>query len=60
MNCHDVFGGIGTKLPEEITHGDYPAIVEMLIAAGAGLPGHVAGSDSVREVLRRHGVPDAE
>ena len=38
VNCHDIYGGIAMKLPEEITHGDYPAIARMLIAAGARLP----------------------
>ncbi|HXJ81440.1 MAG TPA: ankyrin repeat domain-containing protein [Candidatus Methylomirabilis sp.] len=60
VNCHDVFGGIAMKLPEEVAHGDYPAIVRLLIAAGARLPGHVAGSDSVQEVLRGAGVPDRD
>jgi hypothetical protein len=23
LNCHDIFGRIAMKLPEEITHGDY-------------------------------------
>jgi hypothetical protein len=48
------------KLPEEIFHGDYPAIVRMLIASGARLPNHVAGSEAVQEVLREVGVADAE
>ncbi|HEV8531496.1 MAG TPA: ankyrin repeat domain-containing protein [Methylomirabilota bacterium] len=60
LNCHDVFGGMAMKLPEEITHGDYPAIAQMLIAAGARLPDHVGGSDAVQDVLRRAGVPDGE
>ena len=60
INCHDVFGGIGMKLPEEITHGDYPAIADMLVAAGARLPRWVGGSDAVQDVLRRAGVPDPE
>jgi ankyrin repeat protein len=60
LNCHDIFGGIAMRLPEEIAHGDYPAIVEMLIAAGARLPAHVGGSDAVQNALRRAGVPDPE
>jgi len=48
------------KLAEEITHGDYAAIVELLIAAGARLPSRVSGSEAVQEALRRAGVPDAE
>jgi Ankyrin repeats (3 copies) len=60
LNCHDVFGGIAMKLPEEIIHGDYAAIAHMLIAAGARLPDHVGGSDAVQEILRRAGVPDGE
>jgi Ankyrin repeats (many copies) len=60
IHCQDAFGGIGTKLPEEITHGDYAGIVEMLIAAGARLPTRVGGSEAVQEALRRHGVPDVD
>jgi hypothetical protein len=60
LNCHDVFGGIGMKLPEEIIHGDYPAIARLLIEAGARLPKWVGGSDAVQEVLRGAGVPDPE
>jgi hypothetical protein len=60
VNCQDAFGGPGMKLPEEIDHGDYPGIVEMLIAAGARLPDRVGGSDAVQDVMRRHGVPDPD
>src|SRR5262245_25483864 len=60
LNCHDRFGGIGMKLPEEISHGDYPAIVRMLVAAGARLPDHVAGSEAVQDALREMGVPDSD
>jgi len=60
LNCHDVLGGPTTRLPDEIAHGDYPGMVEMLIAAGAPLPEHVAGGDAVAETLRRHGVKDTE
>lgn len=60
VNCQDVFGGIGTRLPEEIAPGDYADIAEMLIAAGSRLPERVGGSDPVQEVLRRHGVPDPD
>lgn len=60
LNCHDVFGGPGMKLPEEIDHGDYPAIVELLIAAGARLPRQVRGSEAVQDALRRAGVPEEE
>ena len=58
IHCQDAFGGIGTKLPEEIAHGDYAGIVEMLIAAGARLPTRLGGSEAVQDVLRRHGVAD--
>lgn len=58
-NCCDPEGGPGTLTPEEITHGDYPGIVETLLQAGAPPPAHVRGSEPVREVLRRFGVPDA-
>lgn len=50
-----------TLLPEEAFAGDYPQIVEYLIAHGAHLPKRIMeGSESVQEVLRRRGVPDGE
>jgi ankyrin repeat protein len=60
LNCQDALGGPGTKLPEEIDHGDYPAIVELLIAAGAQLPRQVRGSEAVQDALRRAGVPEED
>jgi ankyrin repeat protein len=36
--------------------GDYPATVNILIAAGANLPKKLGGTEAVKEVLRRHGV----
>jgi Ankyrin repeats (many copies) len=60
MNCHDVRGGITMKLAKEITHGDYPAVAEVLIAAGARLPERVRGSEAVQDALRRAGVPDPD
>lgn len=57
--CVDPEGGIGTRLPEEIEHGDYPRCAQLLIAAGSALPPGTSGcSDAVAEVLRRHGVAD--
>lgn len=38
--------------------GDYPATVEALLKAGAKLPQKVAGTEAVKEVLRRHGMKD--
>ncbi len=38
--------------------GDYAAVVEALIEAGAKRPSSLGGSEAVREVLRRHGVSD--
>ncbi len=35
--------------------GDYPAVVEALLEAGARLPESVSGTKAVNEVLRRHG-----
>ncbi len=60
VNCHDALSGITTRLAEEITHGDYPAIADMLIGAGASLPDRLGGSEAVQDVLRRAGVPDPE
>ena len=34
--------------------GNYPAVVEALLEAGAKLPATVSGTDTVKEVLRRH------
>jgi len=48
------------KLAEEITHGDYPAVAELLIAAGERVPSRVGRSKTVQEVLRRAGVPDPD
>jgi len=56
-NCFDVEGGPAMRLPEEALQGDYPRIVEYLIAAGAKLPDKITGgSEPVKETLRRHGV----
>jgi len=35
--------------------GNYPAVVEALLEAGAKLPDTASGTDSVKDVLRRHG-----
>lgn len=58
-HCFDPNGGFGMRLPQEISHGDYPGIVQFLIAQGAKLPERITdGSEAVREILRSHGVPD--
>jgi ankyrin repeat protein len=60
-NCFDTEGGPSMRLPDEVIPGEYPAIVEFLIARGAKLPDKIrGGSDAVQETLRWHGVPDAE
>lgn len=59
LDCCHAEGGPAMLLEEEITHGDYPALVELLIERGAALPERIdGGSDAVQDVLRRHGVPD--
>jgi Ankyrin repeats (many copies) len=57
VNCHDPCGGMTMKLPEEITHGDYPAVADLLIAAGARLPARVAGSEGRAGRPATAGVP---
>jgi len=58
-NCFDFDGGPAMRLPEEAVQADYPQIVEYLIVAGAKLPDKIhGGSEPVKEILRRHGVPD--
>jgi ankyrin repeat protein len=60
-NCFDADGGPGMRLPEEAFGGEYPEIVEYLVARGAKLPKRIGGgSDAVQEILRRHGVADSE
>ena len=59
LHCHDRFGGVSMKLPEEIPDGDYPRLVELLIEAGAKPRKRLYGSEATQEVQRRHGVPDA-
>jgi hypothetical protein len=60
-NCFDTEGGPGMRLPDEAVAGDYPGIVEFLIARGAKLPDRIwGGSKAVQDILRRHGVADAE
>jgi ankyrin repeat protein len=59
--CCDPEGGPGMILPEEIDHGDYAGLVELLIGRGAPLPEKISdGSEAVQQVLRRHGVPDED
>jgi hypothetical protein len=60
LHCHDPFGGIAMKLPEEIPTGDYPAIVELLIDRGARPRKRLFGSDAMQEIQRRHGVPEID
>jgi ankyrin repeat protein len=58
-NCFDAEGGPAMRLPEEALAGDYPQIVEFLISCGARLPDRISGgSETVADILRRHGVPD--
>jgi ankyrin repeat protein len=47
------YGSTNAWHPES---GDYPATVTALLAAGAKLPQHLAGTEAVKEVLRRHGM----
>lgn len=60
-NCFDTEGGPGMRLHDEAVAGDYPQIVEYLIARGARLADRIhGGSEAVQELLRKHGVPDAD
>jgi hypothetical protein len=60
-NCFDFEGGPGMRTPQETVAGEFPEIVEYLIARGSRLPPTIrGGSDVVQEILRRHGMPDAE
>jgi ankyrin repeat protein len=60
LHCHDPFGGMSMKLPEEIDQANYPAIVELLYAAGAKPRTRLFGSDATQEVQRRHGTPEEQ
>jgi hypothetical protein len=58
--CFDEGGG-GMRIPEETPPRGYARIVEMLIERGAKPPEQMPQcGDAVREVLRRHGVPDED
>jgi ankyrin repeat protein len=59
LHCHDRFGGMSMRLPEEVPDGDYPRLVELLISAGAKPRTRLYGSEAAQEAQRRHGVPDA-
>ena len=60
-NCFDLDGGPAMRLPEEAVAGEYAEIVELLITAGAKLPGEISdGSEPVQDVLWRHGIVYAE
>jgi len=48
-----MYGSINAWHPEL---GNYPATVEVLLAAGARLPREMSGTEAVREVLRHHGM----
>lgn len=52
-HCTDPRGGISMRPPEEVTHGDYPAVVEALLAAGVPVPNEINGSPAVQEVLHQ-------
>jgi ankyrin repeat protein len=61
-NCSDPNGGPSMRLPEEAFPGEYPRIIEYLIARGAKLPQKMPddASAAVRELLTRHGVRNGE
>ncbi|WP_309387680.1 ankyrin repeat domain-containing protein [Cerasicoccus frondis] len=60
-HCHDINGGNTMRLPEENTPRGYAKIVALLLDHGAPLPSKIEhGSEPIRELLRRHGVPDPE
>jgi ankyrin repeat protein len=40
------------------TTGNYPAVVDALLVAGARLPENLSGTEAVREVLRRYAAKD--
>jgi len=46
----------GSQNAWHLESGNYPATVEVLLAAGASLPREPGGTEAVKEVLRRHGV----
>jgi hypothetical protein len=48
-----IWGSLHIQAPK----GDYASVAESLIQAGVKLPDQASGSESVRNVLIRHGVP---
>lgn len=58
-DCHDEEGGPSARLPEEVPPRGYAELTELLIQRGAVLPTSIrGGSEAVKDVLRRRGVPD--
>jgi ankyrin repeat protein len=47
----------GSEHGWQCERGDYAAVAEALLEAGASRPETVAGTDAVREILRRRGAP---
>jgi ankyrin repeat protein len=48
-----IYGSQNAWHPEQ---GNYPATVEVLLAAGASLPRELGGTEAVKDVLRRRGM----
>jgi ankyrin repeat protein len=57
-HCFDAGFGPAAEPAQGPPPGDYPEIIELLLAAGAKLPLHVGGNAAVRRVLRQHGIID--
>ena len=57
LHCHDPQGGPTMGTEHEIDHGDYPAVLRILLAAGAVVPTRLWDPDlDVDDLLARFGV----
>jgi hypothetical protein len=57
MHCHDPQGGPTMRTTEEVTHGDYRGVIQVLIDAGAPIPEHIWDPDlDARDLMTGMGV----
>jgi ankyrin repeat protein len=57
MHCHDPQGGPTMRTTEEVTHGDYRGVLQVLVDAGAPIPERLWDPDlDARDLMARMGV----
>ena len=57
MHCHDPQGGPTMRTADEVTHGDYPGVLQVLVDAGAPIPDRLWDPDlDARDLMADLGV----